>query len=178
MNSPIKFLFLPTIDVIFLLTLPDTHTLLAAHLPPWLFWAINMHRKRSAEHSNHTTAHQQQPLLSGLPPHRAVSQQEQPGKTGRWACWKPEGVGVAGSGHGERLSRERRETGKPCEWSMAAEPRAPQGFPCCCFGLLCPEPHTFLCKCTNLGSSPLRYVITWSTGNGLNIFTLTYPNFK
>lgn len=36
MNSAVKFLFLPTIDVIFLLTLPDTYPLLVAHLPALL----------------------------------------------------------------------------------------------------------------------------------------------
>lgn len=71
------------------------------------------------------------------------------GEMGGWACQKPEGVGMAGSGQGERPSRERRETGEPWEWSTVAKPRALQGFPCCCccFGLLCPESHAFLCKC-------------------------------
>lgn len=76
MNSAVKFLFLPTIDVIFLLTLPDTYPLLVAHLPALLLWAINVCCWRRAKHSNHTAAHWQQPLLSGLPSHRAVSWQE------------------------------------------------------------------------------------------------------
>lgn len=178
MSSPTKFLFLSTIDVILLLTLPDTGTLLAAHLPARLLWPINMHH----EHRNHTAPHkQQQPLLliSGLPSHGTVSQQEQLGEIGRWARRKPEEVGIAGSGRGERPDRERRETGESWRWCAAAKPWTMQAFPsCCCFSLLCPELHTCLCKCSSTGISPLCYVATWNTGNKLNILTLTYLSFK
>ena len=179
MNSPIKFLFLPTIAVIFLLTLPDTRMLLAALLPPQLPWAISAQRERSAEPGNHTAAHQHQPLRSRLPSHGAVSRQEQPVEVGRWACQKAEGADIARSRQRERPSRDRRETGESWEWPIAAELRELHGFPSCyCFGLFCPQLHTSLCKCSSKGSSPLDYLATWSTENELNIFTLTCPSFQ
>lgn len=177
MNSAVKFLFLPTIDVIFLLTLPDTYPLLVAHLPALLLWAINVCCWRRAKHSNHTAAHWQQPLLSGLPSHRAVSWQGKVGEMGKQACWKAEFAWQYWDQATWKTIRGKRETGESSEWPREpaphTEPRALQAFPCCyCF---CPEWD--LCRamlfCANDSAWrhwPLHYVATWCSGNKLTVF--------
>lgn len=184
MNSAVKFLFLPTIDVIFLLTLPDTYPLLVAHLPALLLWAINVCCWRRAKHSNHTAAHWQQPLLSGLPSHRAVSWQGKVGEMGKQACWKAEFVWQYRDQAMWKTICGKRETGECLEWPQEpaphTEPRALQAFPgCYCF---CPEWD--LCSamlfCANDSAWrhwPLHYVATWCSGNKLTVFTVTF-NFN
>lgn len=120
----------------FSLTLPDTRTLLVAHLPAQLLWAVTA--RCWAQQSHHSPLAAAPFKWIAFP--RGCFPEEQWGEMGRWACRRLEGVGMVGSGQGERPSRERRETGEPWERSMAAKPWVPRGH---CFGFLCPESHTF-----------------------------------
>lgn len=170
MNSPIKFLFLPTIDVIFLLTLPDTRTLLVAHLPAQLPWAINT--QHWAQQSHHS------PVAAA--PFKGISftwgsftagAARGDGKVGM-----PKEVGTVGSGKDHPGKEVRLVSPGSGPWQLSLRHR--RASPAAALASSA-QNHTLFCvNALARGVHLLVMLPTWNTGNELNVFTLTYPNFK